>query len=306
MIWRRAALRIGLALGLFFPAWSAWADEAPPPIAIGFYTPVFRDVPRADVEVSLKFWIDELAHLVKLKFKPIRFYDHMEDLKRDMKSGEINFIVATSMGVVQYFSMDELRDGFSGLKEVPDHLFLVVKRSSGIRTPADLAGKRVAILEGDELSEVYLDTLMMKALGKAAVTRAPSVTHEKRSSTLVHRVFFNQADAALVRRNTYESAMAMNPQIDQQLQVLETYSFKGRSPHIGLFSARVAPQDAQAITRSAMTMGSTSRGRQVLDIYHADNMVLTKVSDLDPFLDLLTQYRTLKSALAPTLKKGAK
>jgi hypothetical protein len=210
------------------------------------------------------------------------------------------------MGVVQYFSMDELQDGFSGLKDVPDHLFLVVKRASGIRSPADLASKRVAILEGDELSEVYLDTLMMKALGKAAVTGAPSVTHEKRSSTLVHRVFFNQADAALVRRNTYEAALAMNPQIGQQLQVLEAYSFKGRSPHIGLFSARVAPQDAQAITRSAMTMGSTARGRQVLDIYNADSMVLTKVTDLEPFVDLLTQYRTLKDALGTGKKKGAK
>jgi hypothetical protein len=305
-MWRRWALRVGLALGLFCGPWNAWADDAPPPIAIGFYTPVFRDVPRADVEVSLKFWTEELGQLVKLKFKPIRFYERMEDLKRDMKSGEINFIVATSMEVVQYFSMDELRDGFSGLKEVPDHLYLVVKRASGIRSPADLARKRVAILEGDELSQIYLDTLMMRAFGKAAVTEAPSVTHEKRSSTLVHRVFFKQADAALVRRNTYEAALALNPQIGQQLEVLEAYTFKGRTPHIGLFSARVAPQDAQAITRSAMTMGSTSRGRQVLDIYNADNMVLTKVTDLEPFLDLLTQYRTLKSALGPTQKKGAK
>lgn len=305
-MWRRWALRVWLALGLFCGEWNVWADEVPPPVAIGFYTPVFRDVPRADVEVSLKFWIDELAQLVKLKFKPIRFYDRMEDIKRDMKSGEVNFMVATSMGVAQYFAMDELRDGFSGLKNIPDHLFLVVRRASGIHSPADLAGKRVAILDGDELSEVYLDTLMMKALGKSAATGSPSITREKRSSTLVHRVFFNQADAVLVRRNTYEAASALNPQIGQQLQVLEAYSFKGRSPHIGLFSSRMALHDAEAITRSAMTLGSTARGRQVLDIYNADSMVQTKVQDLEPFLDLLAQHRTLKDALGITKKKGAK
>ena len=305
-MWRRWALRVWLALGLCCGAWNTWAAEAPPPVVIGFYTPVFRDVPRADVEVSLRFWTDELAQLVKLKFKPIRFYDRMEDLKRDMKSGEVNFMVATSMGVAQYFSMDELRDGFSGLKNIPDHLFLVVRRASGIHAPADLAGRRVAILEGDELSEVYLDTLMMKALGKSAATRMPSVTHEKRSSTLVHRVFFNQADAVLVRRNTYEAAVALNPQIEQQLQVLEAYSFKGRSPHIGLFSSRIAPNDAETITRSAMTLGSTARGRQVLDIYNADSMVQTRVQDLEPFLDLLAQHRMLKDAVGTTRKKGAK
>lgn len=303
---RHWAWLVGLTLGLFCSAWNAWAEEAPPPIAIGFYTQVFRDVPRADVEVSLKFWVEELGQLVKLRYKPIRFYDHLEDLKRDVKSGEINFIVATSMGVAQYFSMDELRDGFSGLKRFPDHLFLVVRRDSGIRSPADLAGKRVAILEADELSVVYLDTLMMRALGKAAATGAPSVTHEKRSSTLVHRVFFKQADAALVRRNTYEAALALNPQIGQQLQVLEAYTFKGRTPHIGLFSARVTPQDAQVITRSVMTLGTTARGRQVLDIYNADSMEVTKVTDIEPFLDLLAQHRTLKNALGTSKQIGAK
>ncbi len=304
-MWRLWALRVGLTLGLFCGAWNVWADE-PPPVAIGFYTPVFRDVPRADVEVSLKFWIDELAQIVKLKFKPIRFYDHMDDLKRDMKSGEINFMVATSMGVAQYFAMDELRDGFSGLKALPDYLFLVARRGSGIRSPADLAGKRVAILDGDELSEVYLDNLMMKAVGKPAATGLSVITHEKRSTTLVHRVFFNQADAVLVRRNAYEAAAAMNPQIGQQLQVLDAYSFKGRSPHIGLFSARLSPHDAETITKSAMTLGGTARGRQVLEIYNADSMVQTKVQDLEPFLDLLAQHRKLKDALMTAHKKGAK
>lgn len=305
-MWRRFALRAWLVIGLLCGSWNAWADEAPPPIAIGFYTPVFRDVPRADVEVSLKFWIDELAQSLKLKFKPIRFYDRMEDLKRDMKSGEINFLVATSMGVVQNFSAGELRDGFSGLKTMPDHLFLVVRRDSGIRSPADLAGKRVAILDGDELSEVYLDTLMMKALGKSAATGAPEIMREKRSSTLVHRVFFNRADASLVSRNTFEAAAAMNPQIGHQLQVLDAYSFMGRSLHIGLFSARVAPHDAELITKSALTLGSTARGRQVLDIYNADSMVQTKVQDLEPFLELLAQRRMLKDALMTVRKKGAK
>lgn len=303
---RRNALQVWSALGLYFGGLKAWADEAPPPVAIGFYTPVFRDVPRADVEVSLKFWIDELAQSLKLKFRPIRFYDHMEDLKRDMKSGEINFLVATSMGVAQYFSVRELRDGFSGLKTLPDHLFLVVRRSSAIRSPADLAGKRVAILDGDELSEVYLDTLMMKAVGKSAATSLLGIAREKRSNTLVHRVFFNQVDASLVRRNTYEAAAVMNPQVGHQLQVLDAYSFMGRSPHIGLFSARVALQDAEAITKSAMTLGSTARGRQVLDIYNADSMVQTKVQDLEPFLDLLAQHRMLKASLVTTRKNGAK
>ena len=295
-MWLCWPLRVGLALWLIGYGWAAGAADAPPPIAIGFYTPVFRDVPRKDVEVSLKFWVDELAANVKLAFKPIRFYDSMAELKRDMKSGEINFLVGTSMAVAQNFASDELRSGFSGLKAAPDHLLFVVRRAANIHTLQDLQGKRVALLERDELSEVFLETLLMKAWGKPDVTRLAGIAHEKRSSNLVHRLFFNQADMALVNRNTFEAAVAMNPQVGQQVQVLDHYSFKGRSPHIGLFSARVTPQDAEAITRSAMTLDSTPRGRQVLDIYNAGGIVITSVRDLEPFQELLAQNRALKAA----------
>ena len=295
-------LRLWLALALL--ASCAWVRAEPPPVAIGFYLPVIRDVPRKDVEVSLRFWIDELGASVKLRFKPIRFYENITDLRRDMKSGEINFMVVTSMGVVQNFSPNELADGFSGLKDTPDHLFLVVRRSAGIRGLPDLMGKRLALLGGDELSEVYLETLLMKAGAKSLQNTLPGVVREKRSASLVHRLFFDQADAALVYRNAYEAALAMNPQIGQQLQVLEAYSFKGRSPHISLFSSNVSAQDAQTITKATMTLENTPRGRQVLDIYNADHMTMTTVQDLEPFRELLAQHRALKAALSPTGKKA--
>ncbi|MBK6651620.1 MAG: PhnD/SsuA/transferrin family substrate-binding protein [Betaproteobacteria bacterium] len=283
----------------------AFAD-APPPIAIGFYNPVIRDVPRKDVEVTLRFWADELGASIKVPFKPIRFYDSLSDMRRDLKAGEINFIVGTSMGVAQIFPNEELRDGFSGLKNQPDHLLLVVRRASGIQRPGDLADKRIALLDGDELSEVYLEVLLMKAWAKPDETRLASIHREKRSSTLVHHLFFNQVDAALVKRNTYDAAVAMNPQVGKQVMVLEDYTFKGRSPHIALFSSRVAPQHAEAITKSVLTLGQTARGRQLLDIYNADSMVVTRVQDLDPFRELLNQHRVLKATAGSAPKKVAR
>ncbi len=296
--------RFWLVLALLV-SWG-WVHAEPPPIAIGFYLPVIRDVPRRDVELSLRFWVEELGAAVHLTYKPIRFYENFADLRRDMKSGEINFIVATSMGVVQNFQPDELADGFSGLKSQPDHLFLVVRRGSGIRNLTDLPGKRLEILDRDELSEVYLETLLMKAGDKQVKSTLDGSGREKRSVNLVHHLFFGKADAALIYRNAYEAALAMNPQIGQQLEVLDAYSFKGRSPHIGLFSSRVAPQDTQAITKGAMNLGSNARGRQVLDIYDADQMVVTKVQDLEPFRELLAENRALKAALLTARKKGSK
>jgi hypothetical protein len=285
--------RLWLALALLLFGMGAQAAEPPPPMAIGFYTPVIRDIPRKDVEVSLRFWIEELARSMNLTYKPVQFYDDLDTLRRDLRSGKLNFVVATSMGVAQHFPLDELSDGFSGYKNTPDHLLLVVRRDAGIRGPADLAGKRIGLLDGDELSEVYLETLLLKAWGKPDWNRLGPITRELRSGKLAHRLFFNQVDAALMLRSGYESALALNPQIGQRMQVLEDFTFKTRSPHIGLFSSQVRPEHRELVTQAVLKLNDTARGRQVLQIYQADTMVRTQVRDLEPYRELLETHRAL-------------
>lgn len=267
--------------------------ESLPPMAIGFYTPVIRDVSRKDVEVSLRFWTEELARSINVTYTPLQFYDDLEVLRRDMNSGKVNFLVATSMGVVQHFPLGELGDGFSGYKHIPEHLLLVVRSDAGIRGPADLAGKRIGLLEGDELSDAYFEALMLQAWGKPDWNRLGPITRELRSSKLAHRLFFNQVDAALILRSGYEAALALNPQVGQRMQVLEAYTFKTRSPHIGLFSSLVRPEHREQITQAALKLNDTPRGRQVLQIYKADSMVRTSVRDLEPYRELLETRRAL-------------
>lgn len=279
-----------LILLLALATHGARADE-PPPIAIGFYMPLIRDVPRRDVEVTLRFWVEELTKSFNLTYRPVRLYDNMNELKRDMLADEINFVVASSMAVAQHFSNAELAGGFSGVKATPEHLLLVVRRAAGIRTLTDLAGKRVLVLDQDELSEIYLKTLLMKA--SLSPNSLAAIKTEKRSNSLVLQLFFNQGDAALINRSAFEIARTMNPQIGERLEVLEAYTFEARSSGTGLFSARVSPEHRDFITQAALKIGTTVRGRQLLDIYQADAMVKTEVSDLNPYRELLETYLKL-------------
>jgi ABC-type phosphate/phosphonate transport system substrate-binding protein len=202
------------------------------------------------------------------------------------------------------FPVQELADGFSGYNSEPDHLLLVVRRDSGIQSPADLAGKRVIMMERDKLSDIYLETLLLQAWGKADWKRLAPPAREQRSSQLAHRLFFNQADAALIYRNGYDAALALNPQIERQLRVLEDYSLKIRSPHIGLFSAQVRPEHRSFISEAAMRLNGTARGRQVMQIYKAEGMVPTRVGDLAPFERLLEAHRALKQPSPAPAKKA--
>ncbi len=291
---------ISLCLALFCVG-TARAEPLPP-IAIGFYTPVIRDLPRKDVEVSLRFWIEDLARSLGLTYQPVQMYDDMAELRRDLSSGKLNFIVSTTMTIAQHFAVEDLADGFAGYKTEPDHLLLVVRRDAGIRTATDLAGKRVGLMDKDDLSEVFLETLLLKSWGKADWKRLGPVSRESRSSKLAHRLFFGQADAALIYRNGYEAALALNPQLGQRLQVMDDFSFRMRSPHIGLFSSRMRPEHREAITQAALRLNETARGRQVLQLYQADNLVRTTVMDLTPFRELQEAHRSL---LVQSQKKGA-
>lgn len=262
-------------------------------LAIGFYVPAVRDVPRRDVELSLRFWAEEIGTSLGVKYKPIRMYDDMAELRRDMLAGDINFVVGSAMAVAQNFADAELADGFSGRKRQPDHLLLVVRRDAGIAAPAQLRGKRVVLLEHDELSEVYLQTLLGRAFGAIDTHGMVELSHEKRSANLVHRLFFKRADATLITRNAYDTAVELNPQVGQQLQVLEPHSFKGRAVAVGLFSAQVSPAYAQAVTQAAMTLQNTVRGRQVLGIFQSEAMSVSKVADLAPYRVLLADQKAL-------------
>lgn len=294
------------ALPLWLVLGCASASSETPPVAIGFFTPVIREVSRKDVEVSLRFWIEELARSLGLTYKPVQFYDDGEAMRRDMASGRINFVVSTSLALVRHFPLEELANGFAGYKNSPDNLILVVRRDSGIQRPEDFSGKRICLLEGDELSDLYLETLMLKAWGKVDWERLGPVSRELRSSKLAHRMFFGQADAALLYRSGYDAALALNPQIGQRLNVIEAYTFKIRSPHIGLFSTQVRPEHREQIIQAALKLNETARGRQVLQIYQADNITRTQVRDLEPLRELLESHRALMARVPGKAAAGRK
>lgn len=272
----------------------ARADD--PPFAIGLYTSVIREVPRKDVELSLRFWIGELVHEHVIEYQPIKLYDDFKVMSSDLEQGKINFIIAPAMGIVENLPVNKLADGFSGYLQSRDDLVLLVRRDANISQPADLRGKRISLLDDDMLMDKYIQVLLMRAGLRSDLSQLRSVLRESRCNKQINQLFFGQADAALVYSSAFELATAMNPQIGQRLQVLDTYAFSIRSPYIGLFSASLSPAYRERITNAALLMDNSARGKQVLQVYHADVMERTSISDLQAFKLLLDEHKALRRA----------
>ena len=267
-----------------------------PPLTIGLYMAVIREVPRKDVELSLRFWIDELSGGHEVNYKPIKLYDDIKNMVSDLKTGEINFIVAPGIDIVDNLQLDKLTDGFAGYRHSRDDVLLLVRRGAKITTPADLRGKRLSLLDDDLLMDKYMQTLLMRAGLRSNMSQLGSVIRETRCNKQINQLFFGQADAALVYSSSFEIARELNPQIAQRVQALDAYTFHIRSPYFGLFSTSVPPEYRERITNFALLLDNKARGRQVLQVYNADVMERTRVSDLKPFEILNEEYRKLLQA----------
>lgn len=285
MCWRAALLVFCLA----FVPWPARAAE-PEPFNMGFYLPGIRDANLADVKVSVQLWAEEIGNYRGFRARTFT-YDDMQHLHQDAMAGRIHIVVAPGMELAEFFAPGELKDGFAGVKagEIGG-LALVVGKTAGIRAFADLKGRRVVKLSEDRLSDVYLETQCQNAF-KGGCRDFLDLSTEKRGISVLHRVFFGQAAAALVPLDSLHTALALNPQIAGRVRSLQEWRL--RATTFGMIPAHTAPDYRARVLDAAMQVSGTVRGRQMLDLFKTERMLPVTEVDLQPFWRLARDYKNL-------------
>jgi hypothetical protein len=284
-----------LALLLLAAGWLASlpvAAEPPPPdkLDMGFYLPGIRDVPQADLRVSLQLWADEMGGRYNFVAKAVS-YDDIRALHRDMSAQRTHIAIAPGMELAEQFGPDEIAEGFAGMrKAIEEGLVLVTRKGAGFSRFADLRGKRVLRLSDDRLTEIFLEVRCHREVG-VACRKLFQLSEEKRDIQSIHKVFFGQADAALVRRSTLHTAIELNPQIATRLAVL--IDWKVRAISFGMMSTRSDPDYRRRVIRSAEEAAGTVRGRQIIELFKTDYMGRADKADLEPYWQLLREYREL-------------
>lgn len=289
---RRHLLAAFLSLSsLCIPLYAAVTESTAPELfRLGFYLPGIRDANPTDVRVSLQIWAEELGSTYKLRTRTV-MYDSLKELLRDAREGRVEVVVAPGMELAETFHPDDLSDGFTGLRRnTSEGLILVTSRQSRIQRFTDLRGKRLARLSNDRLSDVYLAVLC----AKEANTDCPSLMHlseEKRDVQSIHKVFFGQADAALVRISTLQAAQELNPQIGARVHVLQEWKTTALS--FGMMMPHTSPATRERIIRSGLDSSRTPRGQQILELFKTDYMERVEKRALEPYWQLYREYQGL-------------
>ena len=286
---RRAGGRLVL-LGLLALAGQAWAEPAMTPLVLGFYLPGIRDANPTDVRASLQLWVEEIAKPYRLQGEA-RMYENMRTLYRDAMQKRVDLVIAPAMELSETFRPEELTQGFSARRRgSAEGLALIVQKKSGLSQFRDLRGKHVLRLSNDRLGQVFLETQCLRETGSPCSVLF-DLAEEKRDVQSIHRVFFGQADAALVSLSTLHAASELNPQIGARLRVL--LEWKVQSLAFGMMTVRSDPAYRDLLLLSAMQASQTLRGVQILELFKTDYMMRAGISDVQPFWNLYHEYQDL-------------
>jgi hypothetical protein len=280
-----------LGLALLLPVCPA---EATPPtreslrVAVNLLS--LRDASRTDVEVSLRLWAEELMRTLEVPAE-IRFYDGMAEIRRDLDADRVNFVIADGLDLIRHFNPGDLADGFGGLAPSEDRMLLLTRKGAGIHSGKDLAGKRVLLLGNNAFSDLWLETYCYRTFQKPCDKAGLLVSKESRSRQQVFKLFFDKADAALVRGYAYELTLDLNPQIRARTEILEQILIYPGS--LGLFSSRVSPAFREYVIAKVPQLHDHPRGRQLLEVMQTERVGRVPNALLDPIRQLRREHEVL-------------
>lgn len=266
---------------------------------MGYYYNSISDVAnRTDIEISLNFWAKDLftTEAKKQDFTITStqavLYDHIEDMKNALERGELDLIVAPPLLISRYFERENLSDGFVGVLEdkKPESLVLIVRSDKDINSVKDLRGKRLGMIENDELADIFLDTLMLKDLKKSYKTIGLSIHQQKKINHLILDIFFDRIDAGVVYMSSFNVMTELNPEIKNKIKILEELKIKGKN--FSYFRHNYPLREA--MTDVAMGFSDSPRGKLILEIFKTPEIDFCKVEDLDVFDKLYKDYLRLK------------
>ncbi len=259
-------------------------------LRMGYFLPGLRNANQADVKAFLHLWSDEVAKPYGIDVS-ILTYDDMNALYRDAQRGIINMVVAPGMELAETFTADQLADGFAGShRDQHGGIALIVRNDSGIEEFKDLKGKKVLRLINDRLGVVYLE-IQCRKKARSSCADLLNISEEKRDTQSIHKVFFGQANAALVTQTALQAAADMNPQIRQRLRVIDEWKTGARN--FGMMLASVPPSDREHVLSAAISIPTSARGKQILELFKVDSMGKVTPDDLNSYWMLQRQYREL-------------
>lgn len=306
---RRAALMRIRALWPQFVAWLVFisvcgvpliscgaANMSDAPFRIGFASSMFTDVNENDARAAVKVWGALIAREQNIPTDPNpAILKNMDALLRSLSEKQVDAVGITLTEYVQLrrkIRFDPIFVTYNA-GSMTEQYVLLAHRKGAIKTLADLGGRSLSIYTNSRayLAPLWLDTLLVKQGHPAAAHFSGKIVQNTKLSKVVLPVFFRQVDVCLVTRSGFDTMSELNPQVGQQLVVIA--ESPAMVPAVLVFRADYQPSFREKLIAGLNGLNKTPAGRQVLTIFHGENIGEQPVRCLDSAVELIATHEQL-------------
>ena len=275
---------------------SSAAEPNFPPLRIGFASNMFSDMNENDARASIKVWGQLVAKRNNcphdLTTQIFRNYDELLQSLKEKKVDAVGLLMTDFDKLRRKTSLAPIFLPYLAGKST-DRYILLVHRDSPIKSLADLRKRSIQLLSNSNgsLAPMWLDLHLNEQGLPTASQFAGKIVSNTKLSNVVLSVFFRQYDACVVTHSGFNTMSELNPQLAKQLIVL------AESPElvVGLFAFRAdynPPFKEQLIT-SISNLQKTLPGRQILTIFHINELRIQPPASLKTSLDLIEKHKQI-------------
>lgn len=302
--WRRTCIGTWTSLAIALVASSAWtapsspADQSSSPFfRYGICRSMLTEVQENDARAAMKVWAATAtgARSIETDPDPILF-NGPADLAVAFSQSRIDGATLTTP---EYAALDPSQKadpvilGIVNGRAATEYV-LLSHRDVGIKAIQDLAGRDLTCFVNPTMSVArpWLDLLLLEQGLPPAERFFGKLSQDTKLTKTVLPVFFGKSAACLVTRRGFDMMTELNPQVGRQLAILAVSP--PVIPSVGVFRPTYPASQRARIESVLVRLEELPAGRQLLNLFQIDGMILASQDQLSETLELLTRLRQLR------------
>ncbi len=251
----------------------------------------------ADARLAFELWVKEIASKEHLEMG-VNYYNAPEEAFNGFMAHDFDLITFNPFFYLrEHKRLQKVIQGYWAMQVTDspyEKYLIIVRRDSGITSPAELKNRRVATRENNYMGRLFLDRLLLESAHRGYDGYIKGMEATEQYSTAVLRTYFKNVEAAIVPEYAYGLVREMNPALQKELTVI------AESPKIFPFviiaaHAKMPMEMLQIYERNAYGLEKSERGRMILDLYKLKRVVRIPPSDLETLQKYYDEYIALKA-----------
>lgn len=295
-----AALVLLTASACASPAAVPGGHSPPEPLRIGFSQRMFVDVNENDARAAMIVWARTMGRERDIPVELTSHFLRGPDAIRDaLARGTVDAITLTAD---EYWALGDeaprapfIVGVIAG--RVDEEYVLVVRKDRGFTSLAQLRGGMLGVYDNPRacLAPIWLETLLLQQGAPRVPDFFGRVTASSKLARVVLPVFFGQAEAGLVTHSGFELMCELNPQIGEQLTVLNRSA--AVLPVVFCFRRDYASPYRAQLLAAVGSVHETPAGQQTLMLFQAERLIACSEEQLGSARRLLEAHRALTAHL---------